>query len=204
MKLYGCPGCGSAAIEVMLQLAGLDYEYVRATPWQPDENVEALRRLNPLAQVPTLLLDDGSVMTESAAIMLWLCERLPQLVPPTAAAKAQFYRWMVYVPGNLYAVFAFRDFPERWVAGETAQAAFKDKLTERLKHFWTLIESQLDPSPYALGAQLSALDIYLAMVSRWTPGRKWFVEACPKIAAAVALTEQHPVVAGVWKKNFES
>jgi len=204
MKLYGCPGCGSAAVEVMLQLAKLDYEYIKATPWEPDDKVDELRRLNPLAQVPTLVLDDGSVMTESAAIILWLCERMPELVPPQPAARAQFYRWMVYVPGNLYAVFAFRDSPGHWVEGEAAQAAFKDKLTDRLKHFWTIIEAQLNPAPYALGAQLTALDIYLAMVSRWTPGRKWFVEACPKLAAAISLVEQHPVVAAVWKRNFES
>ncbi len=204
MKLYGCPGCGSAAIEVMLHLAKCDYEYIKATPWEPDANVEEHRRLSPLAQVPTLLLDDGSVMTESAAIMLWLCERLPELVPKSPAARAQFYRWMVYVPGNLYAVFAFRDFPARWVDDEVAQATFKDRLTERLKYFWSIMETQLHPAPYVLGEAMTALDIYLAMVSRWTPGRKWFDDSCPKLANAVALTEQHPIVAAVWKKNFAS
>jgi GST-like protein len=49
---------------------------------------------------------------------------------------------------------------------------------------------------------MTALDIYIAMVSRWTPGRTWFVENCPKLAAAVALTEQHPVVVKVWEQNF--
>jgi GST-like protein len=51
---------------------------------------------------------------------------------------------------------------------------------------------------------MSALDIYLAMVSRWTPGREWILSSCPKLAAAITLTEQNPVIADVWKRNFES
>jgi GST-like protein len=204
MKLYGCPGCGSAAIEAMLQLAGIDYAYVKANVLEPDETLDELKRINPLGQVPALLLDDGSILTESAAIMLWLCERMPMLVPRAPAARAQFYRWMIFVPANLYAVFAFRDFPARWVEGAVAQAAFKEKTAERLKYFWGVIESSLQPAPYALGNDMTALDIYLAMVSRWTPGRAWIAEHCPKLAAAVDLTEQHPVVAAVWKRNFAS
>ncbi len=202
MKLYGCKGCGSAAIEALLQMGGRDHEYVEAVQWQPFKHHPDLLRVNPLAQVPTLLLDDGSVMTESAAIMLWLCETMPELVPSEPAARAQFYRWMVFVPANLYAVFPFRDFPAKWVDGDDAQEAFRNRLTERLQHFWKILEASLHPSPYLLGASMSALDVYVAMVSRWTPGRKWFAQNCPGLMGAVQLTEQHPVVAKVWEKNF--
>ena len=49
---------------------------------------------------------------------------------------------------------------------------------------------------------MTVLDIYIAMVSRWRPGRAWFNENCPKLSRAVALTETHPVVAAVWENNF--
>ena len=202
MKLYGCKGCGSAVVEVMLQLAQIDYEYVDAIEWEPFKHHSDLAALNPLQQVPTLVLDDGTVMTESAAIILWLCERLPHLLPTEPAKRALFYRWMVFISANMYAIYPFRDFPQKWVDGEDAQEAFREKLTERQKLFWTLLESQLQPAPYVLGNTMSALDIYLAMLSKWTPGRKWIAENCPKIIAAVSLAEANPIVAKVWEKNF--
>lgn len=202
ITLYGCKGCGSTVVEAMLQLAGIDYEYVDAISWEPFKHHDELVKVNPLKQVPTLVLEDGSIMTESAAIVLWLCERLPQLMPKDPAARAQFYRWMVYVPANMYAVAPFRDFPSKWVDGEAAQKQFRERLTGRLHACWLQLEAALSPAPYLLGAEMTALDIYLAMIAHWWGGKKWVPENCPKIAAALALTEQHPVVRTVWEKNF--
>jgi len=202
MKLYGCKGCGSAAVEVILQLAGVEYEFVDAIQSTPYQRHADLERLNPLGQVPVLVLDDGSVMTESAAMMLYFAEQVPGLIPTVPAQRAAFYRWMIFVPANMYAVFAFRDFPQRWVEGEAAQLAFRDKTTDRLKEYWRQLENELRPHPYLLGEAISALDIYVAMLSKWSPGRQWIRENCPKLIHAVDLTEQHPVVKAVWEKNF--
>jgi GST-like protein len=202
MKLYGCKGCGSAAVEVILQLADVEYEFVDAIQWTPYQRHADLERINSLGQVPVLVFDDGSVMTESAAMMLYFAEKVPGMIPTEAAARAAFYRWMIFVPANMYAVFAFRDFPQRWVDGEALQVAFRDKTTERLKEYWRLLESELQPQPYLLGAAISALDIYVAMLSKWSPGRQWIRDNCPKLISAVDKTEQHPVVKAVWEKNF--
>lgn len=202
LTLYGSRGCGSAVVEVMLAFAGLEYDYVDAIQWEPFKHHEDLEKVNPLKQVPTLVLPDGSIMTESGAILLWLCEKMPAMMPADAAARAQFYRWIVFVPANLYAIYPFRDFPAKWVDGEAAQKAFRERCNERLKAFWLQLESAFRPSPYLLGAEMGALDIYLAMMSRWAPGRPWLNEHCPKIMSAVLLTEKHPVVKKVWEKNF--
>jgi GST-like protein len=96
----------------------------------------------------------------------------------------------------------FRDFPAKWVDGEAAQKDFRERCAERLKEFWLQLESAFAPAPYLFGKEMSALDVYLAMMSRWSPGRKWIEEHCPKLMGAVALTEQHPVVARAWERNF--
>lgn len=202
MRLYGCKGCGSAVVEAMLRLTKIDYEFIDAIQWTPFKHHDDLVKVNPLKQVPTLVLDDGTVMTESAAIVLWLCERMPQLVPSEPAARAQFYRWMVYVPANMYALAPFRDFPAKWVDGEEAQKDFRDRLSERLHECWRQLEAAFTPSPYLLGPTMTALDIYLAMIAQWWGGKKWVPEHCPKIAASLALTGQHPVIASVWESNF--
>jgi GST-like protein len=204
MKLYGCKGCGSAAVEVLLQMANVEYEFIDAIQWSPFQRHPDLETLNPLGQVPVLVMTDGTVMTESAAMLLYFAELVPGMIPDADQARAVFYRWMVFVPANLYAVFAFRDFPARWVEGEEAQNAFREKTNQRLREYWLILESQLNPHPYLLGAEMTALDLFLAMCSRWGPGRAWITENCPKITASVLLTEQHPVVKKVWERNFAS
>jgi GST-like protein len=202
LTLYGCKGCGSAAVEVMLRKAGLAYQFVDAIQWTPFRHHDDLARLNPLKQVPTLVLGDGTVMTESGAMMLWLGEKVAGLVPRDPSAYAQYLRWMVFVPGSMYSVYAFRDFPEKWADGDAAQIAFRERTNQRLRECWSVLESQLDPAPYLLGPAMTTLDIYLAMLSHWGPGSTWIAEACPKLAAAIALTERDPVVSAVWEKNF--
>jgi GST-like protein len=202
MKLYGCNGCGSAVVEAILQMAKVDYEFVDAIQWTPYKRHADLEKLNPLGQVPVLVFDDGAVMTESAAILQYFAEQIPGMVPSEPKQRAQFLRWLAFIPANVYAVFPFRDFPARWVDDESEQKAFREKTTLRLREFWTILENSLSPAPYVLGAQMTALDLYLAMVSRWSPGREWITNSCPKIIPAILLTEQHPVVAKVWEKNF--
>lgn len=202
MKLYGSPGCGSAVVEVVLQLANQPYEYIQTSFWDQNAHFAALTKANPQAKVPTLVLDDGTVMTESAAMLFFFADKIPGFIPIDTAKRAKFFRWMLFIPANIYAMFDIGDEPSRWVDDEKTQQALKEKSVEKQKFFWGLIEQDLVPAPYMLGAEMTALDVYVAMVSRWRPGRAWFNEHCPKLAAAVALTEQHPVVAKVWEKNF--
>jgi hypothetical protein len=70
--LYGYKGSGSAAVEAALQRIAVPYKTIKAASWDPQSAVQELTRVNPLAQVPTLVLPDGTVLTESAAILIHL------------------------------------------------------------------------------------------------------------------------------------
>ncbi|HEY5321840.1 MAG TPA: glutathione S-transferase, partial [Caldimonas sp.] len=114
--LYGTQGSGSAAAEVALDIAGLDYRKVDAASWQESPGLEELRRVNPLAQIPTLVLDDGSVLSEVAAILLHLGLAHPQsgLVASDPSRRAQQIRGLVYIAANCYAGIGILDYPDRW------------------------------------------------------------------------------------------
>lgn len=135
MKLYGCKGCGSAAVEAVLEMAGVEYEFIEAIQWTPYRRHPDLERLNPLGQVPTLVFDDGSVMTESGAMLMHFAERVSGLLPADPEGRAACWRWMFFIPSNMYAVYAFRDFPERWIGDQVEQKAFREKCNERLKEY---------------------------------------------------------------------
>ena len=74
-KLYGRVGWGSTIVEAQLEWYGLpfDFEPVGDLIRSPDTRAK-LEKVNPLAQVPTLVMPDGSVMSESAAITILLAD----------------------------------------------------------------------------------------------------------------------------------
>jgi GST-like protein len=144
-------------------------------------------------------------MTESAAIILALAEQHPaaRMLPHVGdPARLVALRWIAFIAGNLYPAISVGDFPERWVRDEAAQEQLKQGSRERLEHYWTVLERSLRPAPYLAGHEMSALDIYAAMLSRWRPGRGWIDANCPRMSHAIALTERQPFVARVWERNF--
>ncbi|SOS33786.1 hypothetical protein CFBP6411_02429 [Pseudomonas syringae group genomosp. 3] len=53
--LFGSKASGSAAIEVALECCAVKYEVVSACSWEEGPGKDALKRVNPLLQVPTLV-----------------------------------------------------------------------------------------------------------------------------------------------------
>lgn len=203
-RLYGSKGCGSAAVEAALVLAGQPFETVEAASWDSGPAVEALRALNPLAQIPTLVAPDGTVLTESVAILIWLDGQHPEtgLLPAEPAARAVALRWLVFLSANAYAAISVGDYPDRWVDGEDAQDSLRKQAKARLKDYWRMLEAALGDTPYLFGPRLGALDLLATTMVHWRPGRDWFQKHCPKLMAAVRHTEQDPRLAALWAAQF--
>src|SRR5689334_4619956 len=95
--LYGDRRSGSCAVEMALAEIGAPFT-LRDVPLDGDHQLAAAyRRINPMGRVPTLLLPDGTVMTESLAILLTLADRHPEaalLPPPSDTDRARALRWM--------------------------------------------------------------------------------------------------------------
>src|SRR5271155_3863751 len=101
--LFGRPGSGSYAVQIALEEIGAPYE--RIWVGKEPEAVAKFRTLNPAGRVPALRLPDGTVLSESAAILIHLALAHPtsQLAPtPGTTAHARFLQWMVYLSANVY------------------------------------------------------------------------------------------------------
>lgn len=200
-RLYGAQGSGSAAVEAALRLAGAPYDTVSAD-WDDFDPVAAV---NPLRQVPALQLPGGELMTESAAILLHLTEAFPdaRLAPlPGDQRRAAFLRWMVYVPAAIYAMYWVRDVPSRLAEGAQAEAVIAKRTAERIAECWGLLDAQVSPGAYILGDQMTVLDIYVSVVSRWTPGRRRFYEVAPRLVGPVRRVDADPRLADLWARHF--
>jgi GST-like protein len=204
MRLFGEPGWGSAIVEAQLDWYGLPYDFERVgNLFKSAEGRQRLSAVNPLAQVPTLVLADGAVLTESAAITLHLAELTgsDSLVPtPADAARLPFLRWLVFLVANVYPTYTYGDEPSRFVDGAEAAQSFRSYVDTYAKKLYSQLES-VAGAPWFLGERFSALDIYICVMTRWRPKREWFATNTPNLAAIAARTEQVPQLAACWARN---
>lgn len=207
LTLYENPGWGSAIVEAQLVFYGLPHRLIRAGDVYDDPQARAaLLAINPLAQIPTLRLADGEVMTESAAMTLYLADLAGStaLVPePGAPERPAFLRWLVYLVAAVYPAFTFGDVPTRFVS-EAEVPAYAARVAAYKADTWRIVEAEAARrgGPWFLGARMSAIDIFLAVMVHWRPGKDWFAAEAPHLSAIAARTAALPVLAPVMARNF--
>lgn len=204
--VFSVPGWGSALAEAMLALCSAPMRIEDVTGFdQPGATRDRLLRVNSLGQVPTLLLPDGTVITESAAIALLLSERHPEAgLAPAAGTprRTAFLRRLIWIVANVYPTFTYGDYPDRWVGTDAKSLKTStDRYRERL---WQEFEADMSEGGWVLGSHFSALDIYVAVMTHWRPGCAWFAANCPRLSAIAARAHDHPLLKAVLQRNFPS
>lgn len=204
--LYGFKGAGSAAAELGLRVAGFEYRTVSAASWEPTSAIEELRRVNRLVQIPTLVLPDSSVMTESAAILvhLGLIAKPGLLLPADAAARAQSIRGLVYIAANCYSGISIIDYPERWTTDTDKERldAVRAGTRQRLHEHWEIFADTFEGSPFLNGAAPGALDFLAAVVSKWAGTRTHLRQHRPAFLELLERIESHDSVAPVFAAHW--
>jgi glutathione S-transferase len=100
VTLYHHPFSRAANVVWMLEELGIDYELRFVDFAKGEQKSPAIVALNPMGKLP-ILTDDGIVVTESAAIGLFLADRysLGNLAPtPDDSARASYFRWSLFAP----------------------------------------------------------------------------------------------------------
>jgi len=207
--LYGKKGSGSASIQVALGIIGAPFRIVETASWDTNDAFVELLKVNPLGQIPTLVLEDGSVLTESAAILIHLGSVHPEsgLLPRDVPARAQMIRGLVFIAANCYSAISIIDYPERWCADADADDAVKDRIRAgtraRLHKHWEIFAGLFPARPYLGGTELGALDLFAAVVSKWSGSRKHLEKARPAFYETLMRIEAHPKVAPVFAQHWE-
>lgn len=206
MTLYGYQGSGSAAIEAALRLASVPFDQVDAASWDAASALDELRRLNPLAQIPTVVFEDGTVMSESAAILIELGLRHPGsgLLPAEPAARAAALRGLVYVAANCYATIGIIDYPDRVLPSPSEDESRRvvQRSRARLHELWDRFADQYPAHPFLGGAAPNALDLLATVVSKWSGTRPHLRSARPAWSLVFERVEQHPVLAPVFQRHW--
>lgn len=203
--VYGAPASGSVPIEAALTLAGVPYEVIGGGAVRDVATSPSTLAVNPLGQVPALVLPSGEVMTESAAILIHLADRYPaaQLGPAIGdSRRPMFLRWMAYVSAAIYGLAWVRVDPMRVLSDERQVTVVQDKIAGRRAECWRRMNDQIAPGPFLAGNELGVLDLYVATVSRWSPCRRRFYREAPEMAAVVRRVDADPRLARFWETRF--
>jgi GST-like protein len=200
--VYGRSGTGSIPVEATLLLLDEPYEVKEAGSVV---TAEAIAQVNPMEQLPALILPNGEVMTESAAILIYLADSHPasRLSPATDdPRRPAFLRLMTFVSAQIYALVWVRDDPRRLAADEAHKAVILERTAERRAYCWRKMDAQVSPGRDLLGEDLSVLDLYVTVVSRWAPGRTRFYQEAPRMADVVRRVDQDERLARFWAERF--
>lgn len=207
LTLFGSPGSGSAAVEMALRAAQVEYEVVRAATWEPGSALAALRAVNPLGQIPTLVLLDGTVLTESAAILISLAGQYPQagLLPADPVARAVAIRGLVFIAANCYAAVSIGDYPQRWTTAVNHKAREQVRRAARrqLHRSWEMLADIMATLPTFAVAEPGALEFLCVVVSRWSGTRRHLAATRPGFLSRLEQLERHPRIAAVLAHDAE-
>jgi glutathione S-transferase len=202
--LYARKGAGSFVVEAVLAETGQRCRRIELDYGPDGKFPRNFLKLNPMAQVPTLVLPDKTVMTESAAMCIYLADRYPRagLAPaPRSAQRAVYLRWLTFMATSLYSSELLMYYSERYTADPKGAAGVKSAATAALARQWNILGAALGKGPYLLGRKISAADLYLAMLATWSPDLPAFYRRHPNIRALVGRVKARPKIAPLWAAN---
>lgn len=181
MKLFYAPGSSSLLPHIVLREAELPFEPIRI-----DEHTKAIsgggdfRTVNPLGYVPALVLDDGTLLTEGAAIVQYIADLVPdkRLAPPNGTIeRVKLQSWLNFFASEMhkggFAPLFYKSMPEQ------GRDVFRTRLKNRFAH----LETHLSSNEYLMGSLYSVADAHLFVVSNWATWVNFDLSPYPALLA---------------------
>ena len=171
-KLYWRKGSGSLIAHIALAMCGADVERIEV-PTKAEQRSAAFLAINPAAQIPVLVLPDGTVIAETAAILIILAERYPEsgILPPVgSSARALSLRWLMYLATTGYSAALRSYYSDRYSGDPSAEAceAVRNAADAEQDRVFAVLAAAIE-GPFVLGDKPTIVDAYLAMLADWHP-----------------------------------
>ena len=170
LKFYHAPWSRSSNILWLMEELGVPYEIEHVDIRQEGGVPESYRKVQPNKKVPAIE-HDGTVVTERAAIAIYLCDAFPQagLAPKVGDRdRAAYLTWLVYADSVFDPAVAARAQGWNYVASNFSFGSFEDMVAN--------VERRLQQSQYIAGDRFTAADVAMAGNIAYVMGQKWLPE----------------------------
>jgi glutathione S-transferase len=192
--------------QALFEEIGAKYEKIVIDLDQEENRTPEFLAVNPMGQIPVLVLPDGTLMTESAAMVLHIVDRHPEakLAPPAGSPEsARFQRWLLFMAASLYTTCLRAYYTDRFTTDPGDVEGIRAAAAADLDRYFAILNEALDPGPYLLGKTFSAVDIYLWMLADWHPDAEQMLEENSRIKQLVELVQTRPAIARIWPEHDE-
>ena len=161
--LYSIGGTCSTGITVLMEKLGLDFQVIQRS------DIDNYEDIVPTNQVPALKLDNGDVITEGAAIALYLTEKhAPDTLPTDAEGRANFYRWLMFNYATLHPAYSkMFTIAFKVDLDEAEKENLQRQLAEQVSSLWQIVDKHLENTAFTAGDSPSIIDYLLAVYSSW-------------------------------------
>lgn len=196
MKLYYAPGACSLGIHVLLEEIGKPYEVAPLAIREGAQFKPDFTAINPKSKVPTLVRDDGSVLTEFPAIAFWLARTNPEahLLPPDAEGQARALEAMDYAVATMHMQGFGRIFrPANFTPEPAGEEKVKARGREIFEKGLAVMDEALAGKEYIVGP-FSIADAALFYTEFWAATRT-DITLPANCAAHYARMKARPAVA---------
>ncbi len=185
MQLYYTKGTISVAVALALLEAGLDHTLTRVNFATAEQTQDAYLRVNSKGRVPALALDDGTVLTETGALLEYVAACAPEagLVPQDPASAGHMRSVMYYLASTMHVAHAHKMRGIRWADQQSSHDDMTAKVPQTMTDCATYVEAECLRGDYVCGDAFSLADAYLFVVCNWLEGDNVNVAAFPKITA---------------------
>jgi glutathione S-transferase len=200
-KLLYAPGACSIGIHVLLEEIGKPYQAEKVDLRAPPAE-RLFTAINPKSKVPTLVRDDGSVLTEFPAIAWWLARTNPEahLVPDDADGQVRVLEALDYAVSTVHMrSYTLMNRPGVFTPDEAAHDSIRARGRENFDKGLAILNKALEGKEYIAGEKFSIADAALFYVELWATLAK--VPLPPNCAAHFARMKARPAVATVLKKE---
>jgi glutathione S-transferase len=168
MKLYGFAPTRSLRAQWGLRELGADFEFVPVNLRAGEHRRPEFLALNPAGKLP-VLVDGDNVISESAAIVLYLAEKFPEkgLLPADLKQRAQVYRWVLFAMTELEQPL-WRIAKHTFLLPENKRLPQDVALArEDFAAMARVLERQLEGRKFIVGDRLTAADCVTAYLMDW-------------------------------------
>jgi glutathione S-transferase len=196
MKLYIAPGACSLAPHIALREAGARFDLaIVDLKTKHVEDGSSFTALNPKGYVPALRLDDGQVLTENVAVLLYIADQYPMahLAPPMQGIERyRVIEWLAFINSELHKAFSPLFSP---AAPEPARQYAREHIMRRLDY----MEGALTHADFVSGARFTIADAYLFTVLSWCAEVGVDLERRPALAVYERRLRERPAVLAALK-----
>lgn len=196
MKLYYSPGACSLASHIALYETGLPFEIDRLIKTSKlTTGGEDFMQINPKGYVPTIRLDDGSILTEGAAVLQYIADQKPDSGLAPKCGTMERYRlqeWLTFISSEIHK--SFSPFFNKEATDDVKTNA-RNHLTKRLGY----VETQLTNKMFLLGEHFTVADAYMFVVVSWSNHVGFDLDSFPRIQEYLARIAARPAVQAAMK-----